>query len=360
VSGTGTPFADFYRDRRVLVTGHGGFKGRWLCAWLSQLQADVRGFGRTAPDTRSVVPTCSGDIRDPDALLRALRWAEPEVVFHLAAESNVLRSYRTPAATFEVNVMGTVRLLDACSAVDSVRAVVVVTSDKCYAEGRGPHTEDDPLGGADPYSASKAGAELVAGAWRSITRRPRLATARAGNVIGGGDWSADRIVVDLARAAQDGTRAVLRYPHAVRPWQHVLEPLGGYLGLGARLAVDGSPFERAWNFGPDPRTARTVADLATEFARRWAHHAGRPADPPVVDGAAGPPERVSLTLDSSAARAYLGWRPVLSFGEAVDLTAEWYARSATERDFDAGAVTAEQIECYQARVGRPAEAMSAV
>ncbi len=355
------PFDDFYRGRRVLVTGHSGFKGSWLCRWLTLLGAEVRGFRLRAPSRAGacaaaglgdLIPARTGDISDIGAVADAIDWARPEVVFHLAAQANVLRSYRDPASTFEVNVMGTVRLLEACASSEGLRAIVVATSDKCYAEGVGPHVETDPLGGADPYSASKAAAELVVGAWRNLGARPSLATARAGNVIGGGDWSDDRIVADLARAAKAGEAAVLRRPSAVRPWQHVLEPLVGYLELGTRLTLDGPPFERAWNFGPDPRTARTVAELATAFAQRWAAHAGRPACPPVLIDAAGPAERASLTLDSSAAHEHLGWRPVLSFEEAVDFTAAWYARSATGLGFNAATVMAEQIEQYQERAVR--------
>jgi CDP-glucose 4,6-dehydratase len=359
------PFGDFYRGRRVLVTGHSGFKGSWLCHWLVLLGADVRGFGLAPPTAPSlhveaglarVVPARTGDVRDPAALRQVLAWARPELVFHLAAQPLVLRSYRAPAETFDVNVMGTVRVLEACAAAAGVRAVVVVTSDKCYADhAGGAHVESDPLGGADPYSASKAAAELAVGAWRTIGAGPRLASARAGNVIGGGDWSEDRIVADLARAAAAGRAAELRRPAAVRPWQHVLEPLEGYLRLGARLALDGEPFDRAWNFGPDPRAARTVGDLAAVFSARWEAHAGeRPPAPRTLEGTPGPPEGAFLAIDSRAAAERLGWSPRLSFEEAVDLTAAWYAGWATAPGFDAAAVMADQIGRYQQRAAAPA------
>jgi len=270
----------------------------------------------------------------------------------------VLRSYRDPAATFEINVLGTVRLLEACASYDGVRAVIIVTSDKCYAESDHPHVESDPLGGTDPYSASKAAAELAVAAWRSVHHQPWVATVRAGNVIGGGDWAADRVVADLARAAQRGCPAELRRPGAVRPWQHVLEPLAGYLELGARLVQEGGSFARAWNFGPDPRTARSVAELATEFAARWAAHAGQAAPPPVVVGEPGPPERMSLTLDSRAAADRLGWQNVLSFEQAVDMTAQWYARSTVDAGFDAAELMDQQIRQYQEHTERLREAIA--
>jgi CDP-glucose 4,6-dehydratase len=359
------PFADAYRGRRVLVTGHRGFKGAWLCHWLGMLGADVRGFGFTAPTTPNLhaearlagsVPDYIGDVRDGTALVGALRWAEPELVFHLAAQPLVLRSYREPVETFAINVVGTAQVLHSIASSPSVRSVIVVTSDKCYATGPtgAAHVEADRLGGVDPYSASKAGAELVAACWRQSYwdegRGPALATARAGNVIGGGDWSEDRIVPDLVRAFGSGQPARLRRPAAVRPWQHVLEPLAGYLTLGARLLDAGSTYAEAWNFGPDPAAARTVAELAREFLLRWAVHGGPPAPPPVAgvnEPPDGPPERATLAIDSSAAHRRLGWRPILRFSEAVDLTAWWYARWASGRSFDARAAMVEQIRTYE-------------
>ncbi len=316
--GGASPFGGAYIGRRVLVTGHTGFKGSWLCQWLTMLGADVRGFGLAAPTTPSlhevsrlgtVVPARIGDVRDEAAVTAAVRWAEPEVVFHLAAQPLVLRSHRQPIETFAVNVLGTAHVLQAVGSVDSVRSVVVVTSDKCYAESNPPgaHAESDRLGGLDPYSASKAGAELVAQSWRhtywDAGRGPALATARAGNVIGGGDWSDDRIVPDLVRASGSRQPATLRNPAAVRPWQHVLEPLSGYLSLGAQLLSDGPGFSRAWNFGPDPVTVRSVSDLAREFLGRWAAHGGaEPPQPEVAcDLPSGRAERAVLAIDSTAA-----------------------------------------------------------
>jgi len=343
----------------VLVTGHSGFKGSWLCRWLGLLDADVRGFGLAAPTVPSlhgearladIVPEWRGDVRDPESLGRALRWAQPEVVFHLAARPIVLRSFEMPAETFDVNAMGTVRVLEATAKAPSVRGVVVVTSDKCYAPAATrAHVESDPLGGRDPYSASKAAAELVVASWPRTATAPALATARAGNVIGGGDWSDDRIVPDLARAAGEGRAAVLRHPGAVRPWQHVLEPLAGYLGLGAGLVAEGERFGRAWNFGPDPLTVRTVAELAAEFGSRWRSHGGHPLPEPELATSTGSGEEAELLIDSSAAGRELGWAPMLSFAEAVDLTACWYARRATDPAFDAAATMAEQIGSYELR-----------
>jgi len=355
----GPPFGGFYCGRRVLVTGHTGFKGSWLCRWLGLLDADVRGFGLAAPTVPSLhgearladlVPEWRGDVRDAECLGRALRWAQPELVFHLAAQPLVLRSYDLPAETFDVNVMGTARVLEATARVASVRGVVVVTSDKCYApDATRAHVESDPLAGQDPYSASKAAAELVVASWPRTAAAPVLATARAGNVIGGGDWSADRIVPDLARAAGAGRATVLRHPGAVRPWQHVLEPLAGYLRLGAGLVEHGERFGRAWNFGPDPVTVRTVAELAAEFGSRWRVHGGHRLPEPELATSPGPEERAELSIDSSAAERELGWAPLLSFADAVDMTASWYARRATDPAFDAAAAMAEQIGAYEMR-----------
>jgi CDP-glucose 4,6-dehydratase len=319
----------FWHGRRVLVTGHTGFKGAWLTLALDALGARVTGFSGPPPSTPSLFELARvgevgtdlrGDVRDADAVREAARGAE--VVFHLAAQAIVRAALADPAGTYATNVLGTAHVLEA--APDA--AVVCVTSDKCYAPGDRPHKEGDPLGGRDPYSASKAAQELVAAAHRESTGA-RVATARAGNVIGGGDWARDRLLPDLVRARDTNTPVVLRHPDAVRPWQHVLDPLAGYLLLAERLA--GSPdYATAWNFGPDDaHTVRWVVDRVTE---RW------PLDikiePPAEDV-----EAPALRLDASAARTKLGWTPHHDAATAIDATLDWHEAA------DARAITLRQI-----------------
>lgn len=350
--------ADFgwFRGRRVFVTGHTGFKGAWLCLWLQKLGAEVTGFALPAPEpslfrTAGVgagMVSVTGDIRDRAALAAALRQAAPEVVIHMAAQALVRRSYADPVESFATNVMGTVHLLDIARDLAGLRAVVNVTSDKCYAnDGAGrAFTEGDPMGGHDPYSASKGAAEIAAeGMVRSyFGGATAVAAARAGNVIGGGDWAADRIVPDLMRAAATGTPAVIRHPGAVRPWQHVLEPLRGYLMLARALAVGGQSFAGSWNFGPAAADAVTVRAVADGIARRW----------PVVRPAyaiaeTGPHEAPVLRLDCAKAERHLGWHPVLRLDDTLDLTAAWY-RGAQENPGAVGALARDQIDTYETRL----------
>jgi len=281
----------------------------------------------------------------------ALHWAAPQIVFHLAAQPLVLRSFEEPTETFDTNVMGTVHVLEAIRRTPSVSAAVIVTTDKVYesAPGARPHTEADRLGGHDPYSASKACAELVVECWRRSFPGVAVATARAGNVIGGGDWSQDRIVPDMVRAVAAGVAPRLRNPDAVRPWQHVLEPLAGYLWLGRQLLDGDASAAAGWNFGPDPSTLRTVRALADELMHRLAVHGVLPVAAPAAGGAtgAGHPERAHLALDSSKADAELGWRPILSFAEAVDLTAAFYAEGLRNPALAAGEAMVRQIGAYQ-------------
>jgi CDP-glucose 4,6-dehydratase len=348
-----TDAADFWAGRRVLVTGHTGFKGGWLSWWLTQLGAEVHGYALDPPTEPSfgvavglpdrLASDTRGDIRDPNTLRRAFATARPETVFHLAAQPLVRQSYRDPMETLEVNVLGTARLLEAVRASGTVRAVVVATTDKCYEnrEFERGYREDDPLGGADPYSASKACAELAVSAWRRSfldAAGIATATARAGNVIGGGDWAADRLVPDFLRAIDAGQELVIRSPSAVRPWQHVLEPLGGYLRLAAGLLV-GEAVAEGWNFGPDPDDARPVGWLADRLCQlvqdgRWRH-----------DPSPQPHEARLLTLDSNRARTRLEWRPRWTLDEALERTVEWHR--AWRRGSDLAAVTAEQVAAYQ-------------
>ncbi len=350
---------DFWRGKSVFMTGHTGFKGGWLATWLTALGATVHGFA-LAPDTEPSYFALSGldrelhsiiaDVRDADALCAALAAARPEVVFHLAAQPLVRRSYAEPAATFATNVMGTVNLLEAVRRTPSVRAVVVVTSDKCYQNGEflWGYRESDPLGGRDPYSASKAGAELVCAAYRqsffdSSNPPVFIATARAGNVIGGGDWSEDRIVPDAIRAFARGDALVVRNPDFVRPWQHVLEPLAGYLALAMRLYLDGAPYADAWNFGPRDDDAVSVSRLADALVRKW----GEPARWRVDRPASAPHEHGYLKLDCSAARVRLGWRSRLGLADAIDMTVDWYREALRPCPARMDRTTRAQIARYE-------------
>ena len=333
-------FGGAYEGRRVLVTGHTGFKGSWLTLWLQALGARVFGLAlpaATTPNHHALLGTHIDealiDLRDAAAVVHAVRRFEPELVFHLAAQPLVRRSYFEPAATFDVNVMGLVNLLEAVRAAPSVRVVVNATSDKCYANRHtsAGYREGDALGGHDPYSASKACAEIVSASYRASFlaagdggRVVALATARAGNVIGGGDWSQDRLLPDLVRNATAGRVTALRNPDATRPWQHVLEPLAGYLLLGQRLLADPAACAQAWNFGPDADGHATVGEVARTFAAHW------PAVRHEIDGASHPHEAALLHLDCTRAREQLGWRPVWDRATTLARTAHWY-RAQHER-----------------------------
>jgi CDP-glucose 4,6-dehydratase len=329
----GRDLGDFFRGRRVLVTGHTGFKGAWLVHWLHQLGASVSAFA-LAPDTTPslfelsrVSDACDShfvDLRDSGAVAGAVARAQPEIVFHLAAQALVRRSYAEPVETFAANVMGTVHVLEACRQLDGLRAVVAITTDKCYenVEQLWPYRETDRLGGHDPYSASKASAELVVASYRSAffeSRGVGVATARAGNVIGGGDWAADRLIPDIVRAAERGDAVSLRRPAATRPWQHVLDPLHGYLLLARRLAEAPDEFAEAWNFGPAPE-AVTVGEVTERFVAAL----GRGAVTYEGTTGEGPHEAGLLAVDSTKARVRLGWRPRLGLDDALRLTSEWY------------------------------------
>ncbi|MEI6495601.1 MAG: CDP-glucose 4,6-dehydratase [Actinomycetota bacterium] len=345
--------SSFWQGRRVLVTGHTGFKGGWLSLWLQALGADVTGFAlrpegqpnlfevaRVGEGMESII----GDIRNPAEVRAAFDASEPEVVFHLAAQALVRQSYAEPIDTFATNVVGTAAVLDAARR-PSVQAVVSVTSDKCYENREWPwgYREDDHMGGHDPYSASKGCAELVTASFRrSFFHDPDsawLASARAGNVIGGGDWSTDRLIPDMVRAFTAGEPVVIRNPDALRPWQHVLEPLAGYLLLGERLATHGEPMASAWNFGPADTDARPVHWVVDRMADRWGDGAAWVAQP---DG--GPHEAQLLKLDCSKARTQLGWTPRLGLDGALDWLVDWYRAHLDGADMRA--VTLAQIERF--------------
>lgn len=368
------PFGGAFRDRRVLVTGHTGFKGSWLGAWLGELGAETAGYALDPPTDPSLFEAIGlagrmdhriGDVRDAAALLAAVDEAQPDVIVHMAAQSLVRRSYCEPAETFATNVMGTVNLLEAVRRIGRPAVVIVVTSDKCYepAASPRPHAEGDPLGGRDPYSASKGAAEVVAAAYRRSFFDPgcfgdhgvALATARSGNVIGGGDWAADRIVPDAVRALAAGAPVEVRNPDAVRPWQHVLDALGGYLWLAARMTAEsrGRPpgtgpcgLDEAWNFGPVPGRTMNVRALVERLLAAWGEGSWRDCREPNA-----PHETPALELSIDKARDRLGWEPVWSLDDAIDATVAWY-RAAAEGGRDLHALTVEQIRGYAVRAGR--------
>lgn len=346
----------FWSGRRVFVTGHTGFKGAWLCLWLRRLGADVAGYALDPPTDPNLFTLAGvaegmvdqrGDVRDLLALTAAVAQHRPEIVLHLAAQSLVRRSYDDPVGTYATNVMGTVNLLEAIRRVETVRAVVVVTTDKCYAnrEWVWGYREIDALGGHDPYSNSKACAEQAAAAYRDsffplkayATHGVALASARAGNVIGGGDWALDRLVPDAMRAFSAGQLLEVRNPGAIRPWQHVLDPLAGYLLLAQRLVEQGPAFAQAWNFGPSLDGEQTVRTLIERLIALWG-----PGAAWRVDGREQPHEATYLKLDCSQARARLAWRPAIPFDQALRLTVDWY-RSQVDGG-DQRAVTLRQID----------------
>jgi CDP-glucose 4,6-dehydratase len=333
------PFGDFYKNRRVLITGHTGFKGAWLSLWLKAMRAEVTGYA-LAPDTAPNLFTLAevardvesvlGDVRDFQGVCTALKDAEPEIVFHLAAQPLVRRSYREPKETFEVNVQGTVNLLEAVRQTPSVRAAAIVTSDKCYRdqEWLWGYRETDPLGGHDPYSASKAAAEMVVRSYRKAffesgdAPRVGVASLRAGNAIGGGDFAEDRLLPDTVRAVMSKTPIVPRAIDAVRPWQHVLEPLSGYLTLAMRLFEAPTQYDGAWNFGPSPAESMTVGALVERFLKKLGKGECRPAEKAEDDNT--PHETTALRLSAEKAFEKLGWRALYTVDEAVDAAAEWY------------------------------------
>lgn len=354
-------FGNVYDGRRVFVTGHTGFKGSWLCAWLTSLGATVAGFADTVPTNPSHFSAAGlesrmqcfmGDVRDRQALMDALGTFRPEIVFHLAAQALVRASYEDPVRTFETNALGTMNMLEAIRACPSVQAVVMITSDKCYRndEWVWGYRETDHLGGADPYSASKGCAEIIAHSYFQsyFAQGPACATVRAGNVIGGGDWAADRIVPDCARAWAAGKTAEIRNPHATRPWQLVLEPLSGYLWLGACLYQGKkTPFDlhgQAYNFGPAADVNNTVAEVASGLARHWPGFAFGMDE----NAQQGKKECTLLKLCCDKALAHLGWKATLDFDETIRFTAEWYHRfyrgeggkSGDMLDFSLGQISA--------------------
>jgi CDP-glucose 4,6-dehydratase len=330
-------FNDIYRQKKVFVTGHTGFKGSWLVLWLLNLGARVMGYSLEPPtqpnhyDLLSLpVESILGDIQDLPRVNQSIQSFQPNIVFHLAAQSLVRRSYGDPVGTFETNVIGTVNVLEACRQTDSVRAAVIVTSDKCY-ENRDPisgYRETDPMGGHDPYSASKGCAELVTTSYRRSffsvedyqkTHQTIVASVRAGNILGGGDWGEDRLVPDIVRATSRNEKVLIRNPQAIRPWQHVMEPLAGYLLLGQKLLEGKKDFSGAWNFGPEQRGHKNVLAMVKELQSYW----------PSIDFELKSDERNLheadlLKLDCTKANVELGWRPIWNDTEMLEKTVQWY------------------------------------
>lgn len=354
------PDRSFWNGRRVFLTGHTGFKGSWLSLWLNALGADVTGYALDPPTEPSLfeqghvadaVRSIYGDIREFARLKSALQECRPEVILHLAAQSVVRRGYEDPLETYSSNVMGTVHVLEAVRQWGRPCAIVNVTSDKCYAnqEWVWGYRESEPMGGRDPYSNSKGCAELVTKAYResffpadSISRHGvALASARAGNAIGGGDWTANQLIPDLIRAFVAGQPCLIRNPSAFRPWQFVLEPLRGYLLLAERLFTSGAKFASGWNFGPADSDAMPVSWIADDLVRLWGDGAAW-----TPDSATHPPEAHALKLDASKAAAYLGWRPVLPLAPALEWIVEWYKAFRAGKDLRH--LTRNQIERYEA------------
>ena len=342
----------FWLNRRVLITGHTGFKGTYLASWLSELGADLIGLAHPptlqaqlhyAAGLESRMSSITGDIRDREQLSHIVATREPEIIFHLAAQSLVLPGLKNPTSTFDVNVQGTLNLLEAARRSRDLRAVIVVTSDKCYRPRAEPCFEDDPLGGSDPYAASKACAELIAQSYRTCYLTPEdgigLATVRAGNVIGGGDLSPHRLMADLVRAARAGQPVRLRHPEAIRPWQHVLDALHGYLLLAQACARRPTQYSGAWNLGPVPEDHWTVAKVAEHVVRQLG--GGIEVHPPVESL-----ETPTLRLATEKVEQRIGWRPALSTEEAIDWTVAGYRRLLDERD---GAWLYEQIARFEER-----------
>lgn len=330
-------FRNAYRVKKVLVTGNTGFKGSWLVLWLLKLGANVLGYSLgppTQPSQHEILnldfETVLGDVRNGEKLRQATETFQPHIVFHLAAQPLVRRSYKDPVETFETNVLGTVNVFEACRQTDSVRAIINITSDKCYdnQEWVWGYRETDPMGGQDPYSASKGCAELVTACYNKSffplndyqkSHQTLIASVRAGNVVGGGDWGEDRLVPDIVRAASRNKKVVIRNPQALRPWQHVLEPLGGYLLLGQQLLEGKKGFSGAWNFGPNDGGHRNVLTVVKELQKYWTS-----IDYQLATDEENPHEANLLKLDCSKAHAKLGWRPVWNSSTTFAKTAQWY------------------------------------
>lgn len=348
----------FWRGRKVFITGHTGFKGSWLSLWLQSLGAELTGYSLEPPTNPSNfnianvgqgMTSLIGDIRDGESLMRAMKRASPEIVIHMAAQPLVRYSYDHPVETYSTNVMGTVHLLEAVRATGTVRSVVVVTSDKCYENNEWVwgYRENEPMGGYDPYSNSKGCSELVVSSYRSSYFNPAayekhgvaMASARAGNVIGGGDWAGDRLIPDILRAVEANQSVVIRNPNAIRPWQHVLEPLMGYLVLAEKLYEKGVEFAEGWNFGPNEADAKPVGWIVEKITKQWGDGASW-----VADGQVHLHEANYLKLDCSKAKNQMGWRPRWSLETAIDNIIIWHRAYLSGEDMHKN--TINQIDIY--------------
>ncbi|MDH3974411.1 MAG: CDP-glucose 4,6-dehydratase [Deltaproteobacteria bacterium] len=349
----------FWKNKKVFLTGHTGFKGSWLSMWLHSMGAEVTGYALEPNTEPNLFEVCNisglvhshlADIRETGELFRTIKEASPEIVIHMAAQPLVRESYKNPAETYSVNVMGTVNLLEAVRRSGSVRAVVNVTTDKCYEnkEWEWGYRELDRLGGYDPYSNSKACSELVTSAYRNSffsadkyeEHKVALASARAGNVIGGGDWAHDRLIPDFVRAVLKGEEIFIRNPYATRPWQHVLEPLGGYLLLAEKLYKEGTLYAEGWNFGPNDEDAKTVGWMVKEVCHAWGGKASFS-----IDKGVHPHEAKFLKLDCSKAKLKLGWQPRWNVKKAIEMVIEW--TRAYEKNDDMRQICLQQIEAYE-------------
>lgn len=349
---------DFWQGKRVLLTGHTGFKGGWLSLWLQSMGAKVTGYALEAPTRPSLFDVArieegmsshTGDIRDLEHLLRVMREARPEIVIHMAAQALVRYSYANPVETYATNVMGTVHLLEAVRQTGGVRVVVNITSDKCYEnqEWVWGYRENEPMGGFDPYSNSKGCAELVTSAYRNSYFPPErysehgvaLASVRSGNVIGGGDWAEDRLIPDFLRAISAGRPVIIRSPHAIRPWQHVLEPLSGYLNLAEKLWHHGKDYMGGWNFGPNDEDAKPVEWIVERMTQLWGEGAAWQ-----LDGGVHPHEAHYLKLDISKARMRLGWQPRWNLDKTLSSIVDWHR--VWQGGDDMRAFTCQQIKTY--------------
>ena len=351
-------FNDIYRGKRVLITGHTGFKGSWLSLLLYKLGADVYGYALEPPTEPSLfkearisdlITSYIGDVRDLDHLTNVFQKVNPEIVIHMAAQPLVRDSYKIPVETYAINVMGTVNVLEACRQTKSVKVIVNVTTDKCYEnkEWHWGYRENEPMGGYDPYSNSKGCSELVTSSYRNSFFNPKeydkhgvaIASARAGNVIGGGDWAGDRLIPDFIRAISQNKKVIIRSPFAIRPWQHVLEPLTGYLTLAAKLYTEGAKYDGGWNFGPEEKDAKNVEWITQRICKLWSKDASYGLDTNLQ-----PHEANYLKLDCSKAKAELDWKPRWNIDKALESIVEWNKNYQSGHDIRK--ITEYQIEEY--------------